>query len=224
MKTQIEINVMPRQTGKHFSRASRLAEKIPAVIYGPKVTNAALLTDELSVRKYGGRKFESTIFKLKSDDAKLNGQAVLFKSVQVHPVTRRPVHVDFYAVDMTQPIRVRVEIRLEGKPIGLADGGFLQAVVRELEIEVLPTEIPEFITADVSNLGVGDSLHVSDLAVPNGVKVITRAEQTIATVSVLAEEAAKPVAAAAEGAAAAPAAAAAAAPAADAKAADKAKK
>ncbi|MCM2282703.1 MAG: 50S ribosomal protein L25 [Bdellovibrionaceae bacterium] len=228
MKTQIEISVSPRQTGKHFSRASRLAAQIPAVIYGPKVANTSLLTDELSVKKFGGRKFESTIFKLKSEDPKLNGQAVLFKSVQVHPVTRRPVHVDFYAVDMTKPIRVRIEIRLEGKPIGLADGGFLQAVVRELEIEVLPTAIPEFVTADVSNLGVGDSLHVSDIQVPAGVKVITRAEQTIATVSVLAEEAAAPVAAAApaEGAAAAaPAAgAAAAAPAADAKAGDKAKK
>lgn len=226
MKSQTEIPVYSRTTGKHHSRASRIAEKIPAVIYGPKVQNTSLLADELMVRKFGGRKFESTIFKLKSDDSKLNGQAVLFKSVQVHPVSRRPVHVDFYAVDMTKPIRVRVEIRLEGKPIGLAEGGLLQAVVRELEIEVLPTEIPEFVTADVSNLRVGDSLHVSDIAVVPGVKVITRSEQTIATVAVIAEEAATPIVAAAtaEGAPAAPAAgaaAAAAAPAADAKAGDK---
>ncbi len=227
MKMQTEIPVYARTTGKHHSRASRLVEKVPAVIYGPKVQNTALLADELAVKKYGGRKFESTIFKLKSDDAKLNGQAVLFKQVQVHPVTRRPVHVDFYAVDMTKPIRVRVEIRLEGKPAGLADGGLLQAIARELEIEVLPTAIPDFVTADVSNLGVGDSLHVSDISIPEGVKVITRAEQTIATVSVVSEETVTTTAAPAEGAVPAAGAAAAdakSAPAADAKAGDKAKK
>ena len=224
MRTQIEIPVTARQTGKHNSRASRVENKVPAVIYGPGRENINLLTDALSVTKYGGRKFESTIFKLKSDDKAINGQAVLFKDVQVHPVTRRPLHVDFYAVDMTKAIRVNIEIRLEGKPIGLADGGLLQAVVREIEVEVLPTQIPEFITADVSNLGVGDSIHVSDLTVPAGVKVITRGEQTLATVTVMAEEVVAPVAAAADAAAApaagaaAPAAGAAAAPAADAKA------
>jgi large subunit ribosomal protein L25 len=223
----IEFTISARQTGKHNSRSLRIAGKIPAVVYGPKVENASMLIDEMSVRKYGGRKFESTIFKLKCDDSKINGQHVLMKSVQIHPVTRRPVHVDFYAVDMTKPIRVRVEIRLEGKPIGLADGGLLQAVVRDLEIEVLPTSIPDFVTADVSSLGVGESLHVSDLKIPAGVKVLTRGEQTIATVNIMAEEVVAPVAVAAvEGVApaagaAAPAAGAAAAPAADAKAGDK---
>jgi large subunit ribosomal protein L25 len=217
MRQQIEITVSPRQTGKHNSRASRIDQKVPAVIYGAGVENVNLLTDALSVIRYGGRKFESTIFKLKSDDKKLNGQAVLFKDVQVHPVTRRPLHVDFYAVDMTKPIRVNIEVKLEGKPIGLADGGMLQAVVREIEVEVLPTQIPEFLTADVSDLGVGDSLHVSDLKIPQGVKVLTRGEQTICTVVVIAEEVVAPVAAAVDptapaAAGAAPAAGAAAAP------------
>jgi large subunit ribosomal protein L25 len=235
MRQQIEITVTPRQTGKHNSRAFRLENKVPAVIYGAGKENTNLLTDALSVTKYGGRKFESTIFKLKSEDGKLNGQAVLFKDVQFHPVTRRPVHVDFYAVDMNKPIRVNIEVKLEGKPIGLADGGMLQAVVREVEVEVLPTQIPEFLAADVSDLGVGDSLHVSDLKIPQGVRVITRGEQTLATVVIIAEEVVAPVVVAAvpgaEGAApaagaaaapgAAPAAGAAAAPAADAKGAKK---
>jgi len=216
MKTneQIELTVFPRTTGKHHSRSLRVQEKVPAVIYGPTVGNTPLFTDALSIKKFGGRKYESTIFKLKSEDKKVNGQSVLLKSVQVHPVTRQPVHVDFYAVDMNKPIRVKIEIRLNGKPIGIADGGMLQAVLRELEIECLPAAIPEFVAADVSNLGVGDSLHVSDLQVDAGVKIITRADQTIATVTVLAEEVLTPTPAAATDAAAAPAAGAAAAPAA----------
>ncbi len=226
---QIMLTVTPRQTGKHNSRAFRRSEKIPVVLYGPSVKQPhSLLMDELTVTRYAGRKFESTIFRITSTDSAINNLAVLVKAVQVHPVTRRPEHVDLYAVDMTKEIRVRIEIRLEGKPAGLAEGGMLQAIVRELEIECLPTAIPEFIAADVSELGVGDSLHVYDLKLPAGIKVITGSEQTIATVNILAEEVAAPVVTAAvEGAtataagAAAPAAGAAAAPGAAAPAADK---
>lgn len=221
---QIELTVTPRHTGKHNSRAARRASQVPAVLYGPGVTNSNLLLDALTVTKYSGRKFESTIFRLKSDDSALNNKAVLLKAIQTHPVSRRPVHVDCYAVDMSKPIRVKIELRLEGKPIGLTEGGLLQAVLRELEIECLPTAIPEFITVDVSNLGVGDSLHVYDLKPGEGIRVITLANQTIATCNVAAEEApaaAAPVAAEgaapAAGAAAPAAGAAAAAPAAGAK-------
>lgn len=219
---KIEIAVTSSRTaGKHASRSSRLQGRIPAVLYGPKVENQSLLADEITLRKYSGHKFESTIFQLKSDDTKLNKMNVLLRDVQVHPVTRRPLHADFYAVDMTSALRVNVEIRFEGKPAGLADGGVLQTVLRELEIECLPTDIPEFVIADVSGLGLGDALHVSDLKLPEAIKVISAGSRTIATVNVPQEE---PTAAAsadatagaapAAGAAAAPAAAAAAAPAA----------
>jgi large subunit ribosomal protein L25 len=132
----------------------------------------------------------------------------MMKSIDVHPLSRRPLHVDLFALDLSKTVRVNVEIKLEGKPIGLSEGGLLNVVNRQIEIECLPTEIPEFISADISNLGVGDALHVSDLQVQGGLKVISAAELTIAVVNVLEEESAAPVAA--EAAAAAPAAGAAA--------------
>lgn len=214
-KERIDIPVAARASGKHNSRTARVTGKIPAVVYGPKTTPVNVLTDEVLISKYQGRKFESVIFNLKSDDAKLNKISVILRDVQVHPVTRRPVHIDFYAPDMSKPVRVNVELRLEGKPIGLSEGGVLEHIVRDVEIEVLPNDIPEFLAIDVSGMGLGDALHVSDLVVAKGIKVLALPTMTVATVSVPKEEVAAPVAAAAtDAAAAAPAAGAAAAPAA----------
>ena len=193
-REKIDIPVTSRQAGKHNSRSSRVAGKIPAVVYGPKTEPMNVLADELTVRRYTGRRFESTIFALSSTDSKMNKLNVILRDIQVHPVTRRPLHVDFYAPDMTKPVRVSIEVRLEGKPIGTADGGVLEQTTREIEIEVLPTDIPEFISADVSELGVGDALHVSDLKVPAGVRMISALTLTLATVAVPKEEVVAPVA------------------------------
>jgi large subunit ribosomal protein L25 len=185
---KIEIPVSGRLTGKHHVRGLRVQGRVPAILYGPKVENQNLLTEEITLKKYSGHKYESTIFQLKSDDPKLNKLNVLLRDVQVHPVTRRPVHVDLFAVDMSSTIRVNVEIRFDGKPAGLAEGGVLQTVLRELEVECLPSDIPEFILADVSSLGLGDALHVSDLKMPDNVKVMSGLALTLATVNVPAEE------------------------------------
>lgn len=195
-KERVDIPVTTRTAGKHHSRGSRIAGQIPAVVYGPKTEPVNVLTDEILIRKYQGSKFESTIFNLKSDDAKLNKVSVILRSVQVHPVTRRPVHIDFYAPDMSKPVRVNVGLRLDGKPIGLSEGGVLEHIVRDVEIEVLPNDIPEFLTVDVSAMGLGDAMHVSDLVVAKGIKVLALPTMTIATVSVPKEEVAAPVAAA----------------------------
>ncbi|HVK62001.1 MAG TPA: 50S ribosomal protein L25 [Bdellovibrionales bacterium] len=212
-REKIEIPVKSRESGKHNSRTSRAAGLIPGVVYGPKNEPINVLIEELTVRRFTGRKFESTIFGLKSDDSKVNKLNVIVRDVQVHPVNRRPLHVDFYAPDMTKPVRVAVELRLDGKPAGLSEGGVLEHLLRQVEIEVLPTDIPEFIIADVSELGLGDALHVSDLKVSAGVKMISMPSLTIATVSIpKEEEVAAPVAAAEAAPGAAPAAGAAAAP------------
>jgi large subunit ribosomal protein L25 len=215
MKQRIDLTVTARETGKHHSRAIRNQRKVPAVIYGA-IKNANVVIDENAVLKYNTRAFENALFNLKSDDAALNGKVVLMKSVDIHPLSRRPVHADFFALDLSKTVRVNVEIRLEGKPVGLAEGGLLNVVHRQIEVECLPTEIPDFFTADISHLGVGESLHVSDVKVPEGIKVLTRPEDTVAGVVTQADEVVAPVVEAA--AAAAPAAAAGAKPAAGGKA------
>jgi large subunit ribosomal protein L25 len=206
MSQRYDLSVEPRQTGKSNSRALRNSRKVPAVVYGSSTTPKNLFIDESSVVRYNTRSYENALFNLKSSDSGLNGIVVLVKDVNVHPLTRRPQHVDLFALDLKKAVRVSVEIKLEGKPVGLAEGGLLNVVNRTIEIECLPTEIPDSLTADISNLGVGDALHVSDLSIPKGLKVISPAETTIAVVNLFVEEKAAPAA----DAAAAPAAAAAA--------------
>lgn len=203
MKQRIDLAVSARETGKHNSRAIRNSRKVPAVIYGA-IKNANVMIDENAILKYNTRAFENALFNLQSDDSALNGKVVLMKSVDVHPLSRRPVHADFFALDLSKTVRVNVEIRLEGKPAGLAEGGLLNVVHRQVEVECLPTEIPDFFTADISHLGLGEALHVSDLKIPAGIKVLTRPEDSVASVVTQADEVAAPVAEAA----AAPAAAA----------------
>ena len=220
MKQRIELTVTPRESGKSANRANRLQKHIPAVIYGA-MKNMNVTLHENDIVKYNTRAYENALFNLKSTDAAANGKVVLMKTVDVHPLTRRPVHVDLFALDLTKTVRIHVEVRLEGKAIGLADGGLLNIVNRQIEIECLPTDIPDSFVADISHLGVGDALHVSDINVGKGIKVISAPDLTIAVVNLAEEEAATPVAAAAATDAAAPAAGAkaAAAPAAGAKAA-----
>ena len=213
MKNRIELDVQARETGKHNSRSLRTSRNVPAVIYGA-VEPINVSVGEKEIVKFNTRAYENALFTLKSPVKNANGIVVLIKSVDVHPLSRRPQHVDFFALDLKKAVRVNVEVRLEGKPVGLSEGGLLNVVLRSVEVEVLPTDIPEFISADVSNLGVGDALHVSDLKVTGSTKIITGAEQTIAVVNTQEEEVvAAPVAAAPAAAAAAPAAAAAKAPA-----------
>lgn len=195
MKTRIDLAVEPRITGKHNSRALRTNRSVPAVIYGA-VTPTNVTVGEKEIVKYNTRAYENALFNLKSSDKNADGIVVLIKSVDVHPLTRRPQHVDFFALDLKKTVRVHVEVRLEGKAIGLSEGGLLNVVTRSVEVECLPTEIPEFFTADVSNLGVGDALHASDIKLSGSVKLITGADQTIAVVSAQEEEAAAPAAAA----------------------------
>lgn len=210
MKERIELSADVRSIGKANSRALRRDGKVPAVVYGSS-KNANFYVEEKAIKKYNTRAFENALYTLKSNTKDLNSLVVLMKDVTVHPVSQRPVHVDFYAIDLKKHIRVFVEIRLDGKPIGISEGGLLNVVTREVEIECLPTEIPDAITVDVTNLGVGQAIHVSDLNLPSGSKMISLGHLTVAVVNKEEEKAAAaPAAAAATTAAATPAAGAAA--------------
>lgn len=204
---QIELTVSARKSGKHHSRQLRKSGMVPGVLYGNKSKQVVTFaTEEKALRKYSASQYENSIFKLKSDISSVNGTPVLIKSIDVHPVNRRPLHVDFYEVDMNKAVRVSVELRFEGKAIGLSEGGLLQPLMRQIEVECLPGNIPEFIAIDVSNLGVHQSIHLGEVTLPEGVKAVT-GNVALVTVGIIEEEAATPAAAAATPGAAAPAAA-----------------
>jgi large subunit ribosomal protein L25 len=218
MKQKIELTVEARTSGRAEARGLRVNKMVPGIIYGA-IENANISLHVNDILKYNTRTYENALLTIKSGDTKLNGKVALIKEVFVNPLTRRPEHVDLFALDLTKSVRVSVEIKIEGKAIGISEGGLLNIVTRQVEVECLPTAIPESITIDVTNLGVGDSIHASELTIPAGVKLISRPELTIAAVVEIEEEAiATPATAATPAAGAAAPAAGAAAPAAGAKA------
>jgi large subunit ribosomal protein L25 len=151
------------KTGKGAARQTRAAGRIPGVLYGPGEETVVLevaVPDFLKV--YQGGHGENVLIDLSVDAAE--PRKVLFREVQRDPVTEEVLHVDFYHVSLTKAIRVHVPVHLEGVPDGVKNaGGILQHIMREVEVECLPTDIPDNIKIDVSQLGIHDAIHVSDL-------------------------------------------------------------
>lgn len=195
----IEIAVVNRAPGKGSSRSLRKGKMVPAVVYGPKTPSSTFSFSEIEADKYSKHKFDNVIFTLKSDDPQLNNLRVLRKDFDIHPLSRRPIHFDFYAIDMTQKVTVDVELRFEGKPLGVAEGGLLNIIRREVEIRCLPSDIPDSILVDVTQLGLGESIHVSELKLPTEIEMITDGSDTLATCATVKEEPAAGTAEAAPG-------------------------
>lgn len=195
--------------GKNAARRLRRQGLVPGIVYGGKGENLAVAVDPKALQKVlrseAGR---NAILKL--DIAGHGAANAILKSWQVDPVKESFLHADFYRIAMDVAIRVTVPIHAVGEARGVkVDAGILELVIREIEVECLPGDIPERIDVDVSDLGINQSLRVSDLTVPAKVKVLELADQVVVHVVAVKEEEA-PVAAAAaptvEGEAAAPAA------------------
>jgi large subunit ribosomal protein L25 len=201
--------------GKGAARKLRQAGRIPAVCYG---RGSAPLSVSLDPRKLEKLLASSatginTLIDLRvSGGGDYHGRVVLVKDLQRDPVSARALHADFYAVDLEQTIEVAVPIHVTGSAPGVTLGGILDHALRELQIECLPRAIPDQILVDVSSLEIGMSLHVRDLVLPEGVKLVSNPDLSVISVvtpAALEEEtpaAAAPAegeAAAAEGAAAA---------------------
>ena len=202
----LSLKADARAPGKSGARELRRGWYVPAVVYGPKTKTLSLSIHVNDAIKYSRRGFENSIFTIESTDSALNGMKVLRKSLDVHPITRRPTHMDFFAPDMTKSVRVDVEVRITGKAKGIADGGLVSMVRRNVEIECLPLEIPDFFELDISELGLNESMHVSDIKFPENIKVISSTDETIVSCAEVKEEVAAPVVADAAAAGATPAA------------------
>jgi large subunit ribosomal protein L25 len=190
---------------------------VPGVLYGPKTTPIAVAVNALDIKNRIAHAATMRIMRLKSSAAELDGKHVLVKDIQRTPVSREILHADLYEVDLNRPIRVAVGLHFVGKPAGVADGGILAPLVREVEVECLPLEIPEFFDVDVSALGIHEVIHVSEMKFGGNVKPVFDTDYAIVSVLPPTVEAAPTPAAEAvvEGAAPAEGAAAAAAPAAE---------
>jgi large subunit ribosomal protein L25 len=182
MAQTISLAATPRQaTGKGGARQARFRGKVPAVIYGHGRDTQSLELEAKALEKaLTGVEPASTIVELAVD-----GKAAvktLIREIQRHPLRPDIIHVDFYEIHATEKVKLRVPVHLVGNPDGVRNaGGVLDQVTREVEIEVLPDNIPDRVELDVTALKIGDSLHVRDLTIPNA-KILTEADLTIATV------------------------------------------
>lgn len=193
-------------SGKGVARRLRAKGLVPAVVYGKHLAKPVhLAVDPKSVRAAINtpHKFNTLI------QVKLGGDThqVLLKDYQMDPVTREILHVDFIGVRENEAVKVNVPLVLTGKSVGVADGGLLTQIRRELEVWALPNAIPEKIEVDVTPMKIAEAMHVNDVKLPSGVSIKTNVNYTVAVVSAPEAAEAAPAAAAA---AAAPAAAAAA--------------
>ena len=172
---EIELKVAVRESGgKGTARKLRAAGQLPAVCYGPK-QEARLLSLEIAeldrILRDHGRRAVLTL-KVKGD-RKLNGATAMIQELQREQVTGRFFHVDFLTIDTTAVIQLEVPLHLVGEAPGVSvDGGILAQNQRMALVETLPANIPENIEVDVSEMNLGDSLHLSDLTAPEGVTLI----------------------------------------------------
>ncbi len=174
--------------GKNDARRLRARGLVPLTIYGGEgepVSAAAPLRELAAILR--SETGHNTIFTLDVDG--VGASEVMFLDRQIDPVKGRLIHADLRRLVRGQEIEVSVRLELEGEPAGTAEGGgILEQLLREVEVRCRPSIIPESLHADVSNLGVHEVLHVSDLQVPEGVTVLTDPETAVATVAVVREE------------------------------------
>src|SRR4030095_10233549 len=196
----VEITIHPRsETGKGAARRMRRAGQVPGILYGPKRTPALISVDTLQVERRLAHLEGSHLIRLVNPDRTapdLHERMVLVREMQRHPVTGVVLHADFYEVDLTERLVVSVPLHFVGKAAGVVAGGILQPILREIEVECLPTEIPEFIEVDVSPLGIHEAVHVSALTLPAGVTPVGDPTRTVVTVVPPTIEEAKPAEAA----------------------------
>jgi large subunit ribosomal protein L25 len=174
--------------GKNDARRARREGMVPVSVYGGEGGSVAALAPirELAaiLRSESGR---NTIFTL--DIEGVGASEVMFHERQIDPVRGRLIHADLTRLVKGQKIEVTVPLHLVGEPVGVREEqGVLEQIIREIEIRCEPREIPDVVNVDVSNLGVHDVLHISDIQVAEGIEILNPPEVVIATVGIVKEE------------------------------------
>lgn len=175
----VELEAKKRETGRKAADALRDAKQVPGVMYGPELDeNIHFSIDELELESILAES-QRQILELNIDGETYKA---LLKDIEFHPITDRPIHVDFYALAEDQKVTLSVPIKLEGTPVGVTEGGGrIFQPMHILRIRVTPDRIPGAYTVDISELKIGDSLHVDDLEL-EGIIPLDDLSQTLVTI------------------------------------------
>lgn len=182
---EVTLEVTRRErSGKEIAKKLRAGGKVPAVVYGGHKESVPIEVDRKSVSEliqkseHGVR----SIFLLKMSGTDQQRHAMI-KDIQIDPISRRMTHIDFVRVVMDEVVRVTIPVHLVGTSIGVKEGGLLDWQVRDLHVECLPGAIPDTIDVDVTALGVHDYYRISDIKLPEGVKVLDDSERVVVGVT-----------------------------------------
>jgi large subunit ribosomal protein L25 len=178
------LDVNPREAaGSNEAGRERLRGNIPVVLYGGEGDAISLMVNRKSFEQilHGPAGEHAVLQLVVTGNTDLNTPAIV-KAIQHHPIKGWITHADLMRIRLDVKIQTFVPIILVGRPQGVAEGGLMDQQLRELEIECLALEVPEQLEVDVTHLAIGDSLHVSDLTVPDQLTVITESDRAVAAV------------------------------------------
>ena len=180
----IELNATTRETtGKGAARKLRTENRIPAIMYGPK-TNPMMLSIETAELDKIIRESGTTglFFDVKVQDESGKSRIAMLKELQMDTFGLRYLHADLHEIDMDTKVNVTVPVEAEGVCKGVKEGGLLQVIRRELEVLCKPADTPESIVIDISDLGIGDSVHVEDVDLGEAVEIPHEVNFTVITI------------------------------------------
>ena len=184
MESEILSISLRNEVGKNAVKRMLKNGFVPAVVYGHNKTNILVKISQKEVKTILKHRGKSVFFILENSDDSLNGKKLLVKSIMKDPVYDTVKHIDFYEMSEKEMTKFYVPIKLVGKAQGLVQGGVLEWEKREVELKALPENVPDLIEVDVTNLTIGHSIHLSELKLPEGVKLAE--DGNIAIVTMLA--------------------------------------
>ena len=181
---KIDLKASVRESvGNGPARVLRRAGQIPAILYGRNTEPVLLSVNSKELEQVLSKgSFGQFILNLVIQNGKQVTKAAMIKELQTHPVSGHLIHIDFYEIDMQRQIRVMVPVVTRGKSVGVEEGGMLNIVRREIEVFCLPGDIPESFQVDISELDIGDSIHLEDLPLGENVEVDSDVNYTVVTV------------------------------------------
>lgn len=188
-KRKLKVKLRDR-TGKEYVKKLRKNGVLPAVLYGPHLKKSLPLeVDIKELRSFLSQSDKAKIITLEITDQKTDKQHnVIIKDSQWDLIKGDLQHLDFYAVTRGETVTTTVPISFVGKSQGEKIGGIVEHLVRELDLECLPKDLPSIIEVDITHLGLGDSLSVGDVKVPSGIKVLTHPQEVVVSVVLPAKE------------------------------------
>jgi len=182
---RIELTVDPRtNAGKGVARSLRRAGKIPAVLYSGGSSTLLSLDPTGLTKLLHSAAGENTLIDLKIGNTKGKERLAILREVQHDPLTGAPLHVDLFEVALDRAIRLKVHVEIAGDtPLGVKEGGVLQHGLREVEVECLPTQIPDAVKVDASQLQQGQSIHLRDLPLIEGIRFLHDPDAVVVSVT-----------------------------------------